>query len=96
MAIIGTFTKADEKFSGELKTLSLKAKISIVPTALDGENTPDFRVMAGTTEIGAGWVRTSSKGKDYVSLKLDDPTFAAPVYANLVERQDKHVLIWNR
>ena len=82
MAIIGTFTKADEKFSGELKTLS--------------ENTPDFRVMAGTTEIGAGWVRTSSKGKDYVSLKLDDPTFAAPVYANLVERQDKHVLIWNR
>ena len=88
MAIIGTFTKADEKFSGELKTLSLKAKISIVPTALDGENTPDFRVMAGTTEIG--------KGKDYVSLKLDDPTFAAPVYANLVERQDKHVLIWNR
>ena len=96
MATIGILTNVDGHFAGELQTLSLKAKITVTPTNADGENTPDFRVMTGKSEIGAGWVRKSKKGKEYICLKLDDPIFAAPVYANLIERDGKHVLIWNR
>ena len=95
MAIIGTFTKTDNKFVGEIETLSLKAELKIIPTGLEGENNPNFRVMTGNSEIGAGWTRLSKKGNDYISLKLDDPIFGASFYASLVEREDKHVLIWS-
>ena len=52
---------------------------------------------AGAVEIGAAWHRTSKGGNEYISVKLDDPSFAAPIYANLVEQQDKgFALIWSR
>jgi uncharacterized protein (DUF736 family) len=35
-------------------------------------------------------------GRELVSLKLDDPSFAAPIYANLIERNGQHELIWSR
>ena len=42
---------------------------------------------AGTTnvELGAAWKKTSKEGRPYTSVKLDDPSFPAPVYASLVE-----------
>jgi len=52
--------------------------------------------MAGTAEIGAAWNRTSKGGNSYISVKLDDPSFPAPVYANLVDRNGKPTLIWAR
>jgi hypothetical protein len=38
----------------------------------------------GNIEIGAAWQRTSKDNTVYHSVKLDDPSFAAPIYANLV------------
>ncbi|MCK6438832.1 MAG: DUF736 domain-containing protein [Planctomycetes bacterium] len=96
MTTIGTFTRKDDAFTGSIKTLALDAKITITPVEKNGDNAPDYRVFAGKTEIGAGWVRTSKGGRDYVSLKLDDPAFAAPLYANLVERDGSFNLLWNR
>ena len=97
MAIIGTFTKQDGGgFSGSLATLTVKAKISITPIEKSGEKAPDFRVYAGTAEIGAAWSTTSKEGKPYLSVKLDDPSFPAPILSRLVETENGHVLVWNR
>ncbi|MFT4161427.1 DUF736 domain-containing protein, partial [Shinella sp.] len=47
--------------------------------------------------IGAAWRRTSKEDRTYHSVKLDDPSFSAPIYANLFEGDDgKHALIWSR
>ncbi len=96
MATIGTFTKNDTGFAGTIQTLGLKAKISINPVEKGGDAAPDYRAHAGKVEIGAGWTRKSKSGREYISLKLDDPSFAAPIYANLIERDGQHDLIWSR
>lgn len=97
MATIGTFTKSDAGFSGSIQTLGLKAaKVAISPVNKTVETAPDYRVKAGSVEIGAAWHRTSKGGNDYVSVKLDDPSFVAPIYANLVAHGDGFALIWSR
>ena len=97
MATIGTFTKTSSGFSGTIQTMGLKAKVAITPVEKRGESQPDYRVFVGKVEIGAGWLRTSKgNGREFVSVKLDDPSFAAPIYANLVEREGQHELIWSR
>ncbi|WP_222592976.1 DUF736 domain-containing protein, partial [Acidomonas methanolica] len=49
-------------------------------------------------EIGAAWSRCSNEGRDYLSLKLDDPSLNAPIFANLVDGEDGegYNLIWSR
>ena len=101
MATIGTFKKAGtNEFTGEIVTLSLQAKgVRIVPdTRAAGENAPSHRVWVGRVEIGAAWSKRSSEGRDYLGLKLDDPSFNAPIYANLIEDEDGQgsSLIWSR
>jgi uncharacterized protein (DUF736 family) len=101
MATIGTFTKhADGSFGGSIMTLSVQAKsVKIVPEEnRPSENAPTHRVMVGRAEIGAGWTKTSNEGREYLGLKIDDPSFTAPIYANLFEDQDGkgHSLIWSR
>ncbi|HUZ73390.1 MAG TPA: DUF736 domain-containing protein, partial [Stellaceae bacterium] len=48
--------------------------------------------------IGAAWSKRSEEGRDYLSLKLDDPSFNAPIYANLFNDEDGegYTLIWSR
>lgn len=98
MAQIGTFTQAENgTFTGTIKTLTLNVKASIRPSDNDNEKAPDYRVLAGSVEFGAAWKRTSREGRDYLSMKLDDPSFPAPIKANLVEGEDgTHSLIWSR
>ena len=82
MASIGTFKKSGHEFQGEIVTLSVR----IVPdTNRTSENAPSHRVYVGRAEIGAAWSKHSSGGRDYLSAKLDDPSFTVPMYANLVE-----------
>ena len=96
MAIIGNFTKQDGVFSGSIATLTLKEKVNISPVEKTGEKAPDFRVYAGTTEIGAAWSQTSKEGNAYLSVKLDEPSFAAPILCRLVETEKGHALVWSR
>ena len=101
MATIGNFQQAgDNEINGEIVTLSLQAKkVRIVPdTRASGENAPSHRVFVGRVEIGAAWSKQSNEGRNYLGLKLDDPSFTAPIYANLVEDEDgqSHSLIWSR
>lgn len=98
MATIGTFSRTENGFSGAVKTLNLNVKsVKFVPAEGENENGPDFRVLAGTTEFGAAWKKQSDKGNSYLSVKLDDPSFAAPIYASLVETETEELaLIWSR
>jgi uncharacterized protein (DUF736 family) len=87
MTAIGFVTRTDNGgFRGELKTLSIRAYIDIVPNRDKSADTqPDFRVITQGIEIGAGWIRRGeSSGKDYVSLSLAAPELGAwKLYANL-------------
>jgi hypothetical protein len=62
----------------------------------ENEKAPNLRVMAGNVEIGAAWQRTSKDNTVYHSVKLDDPSFSAPIYANLVAVDDGYALVWSR
>ncbi|RJF93329.1 DUF736 domain-containing protein [Sphingomonas cavernae] len=101
MATIGTFKKtAKGEFVGDIVTLSVQANgVRIVPEDnRTSENAPSHRVLVGCAEIGAAWAKQSSEGRDYLGLKLDDPSFAAPIYANLFddEGSESFNLIWSR
>jgi uncharacterized protein (DUF736 family) len=100
MATIGTFKKSGDEFTGEIVTLSVQAKsVRIVPeTSRASDNAPSHRILVGKAEIGAAWAKRSSEGRNYLGTKLDDPSFAAPIYANLIADEDDktHSLIWSR
>ena len=55
-------------------------------------------VLAAIAEIGGAWTKRSNEGRDYLGLKLDDPSFNAPIYANLFDDEDgeAYSLIWSR
>ena len=97
--IIGSVTKNHDGFEGTLTILTVQTDLKLIPV-FNGksDNAPDYRVYANGINIGAAWKRTS-KGddpRDYIAVKLDDPAFAAPVYANLVDVGEKMDLIWSR
>ena len=100
MANIGSFKKSGQEFQGEIVTLSLQTKgVRIVPEAdRTNENAPSHRVYVGRAEIGAAWSKRSNEGRDYLSVKLDDPSFNAPIYANLFDDEEGEgfSLIWSR
>ena len=86
MTLIGEFTRTKSGYGGRIRTLA-----------------PDYRVHLGNDadgpEVGAGWKRTGEKAGEYVSLQLDDPTFAQPIRANLFQSADDKSawgLYWNR
>jgi uncharacterized protein (DUF736 family) len=103
MPAIGYVTRDGEGFKGQLKTLSIRTEIEIIPnTRKSGDTQPDYRVSAGGVEVGAGWVRRGEmSGKDYVSLSLAAPEFGPRrLYANLgraagQDDDDAFAIIWN-
>lgn len=103
MPAIGYVTREGEGFKGQLRTLSIRTEIEIIPnTRKSGDTQPDYRVSAGGVEVGAGWVRRGEmSGKDYVSLSLAAPEFGPRrLYANLgraagQDDDDAFAIIWN-
>ncbi len=100
MATIGTFKKSGNGYTGDITTLSVQAK-GVRVTAEDNrsnDNAPTHRVFVGKAEIGAAWTKRSNEGRDYLSVKLDDPSFTAPIYANLFDDEgaETYSLIWSR
>jgi len=103
MPAIGYVTQDENgSFKGQLKTLSIRAEITITANARKANDVqPDYRVHSGDVEIGAGWNRRAeSSGRDYVSLSLAAPEFGPRrLYANLGraagEGEDRFAIIWN-
>ena len=99
MATIGTFTKSGDDFTGTIKTLAPQRQRPRSRRAeKENDKAPDYRIFAGATEFGAAWKKTSGAGREYLSVKLDDPSFPAPIFASLVatEGGDGYALIWSR
>jgi uncharacterized protein (DUF736 family) len=100
MANIGSFKKSGNDYTGEIVTMSLQKKsVRIVAEeASENEKAPSHRVFVGRAEIGAAWLKTSKEDREYLSIKLDDPSFAAPIFATLFADEDgkTHNLIWTR
>ncbi|MEG8049020.1 DUF736 family protein [Sphingomonas aurantiaca] len=103
MPAIGYVNRDGNGFKGQLKTLSIRTEIEIIPnTRKSGDTQPDYRVSAAGVEVGAGWVRRGEmSGKDYVSLSLAAPEFGPRrLYANLgraagQDDDDAFAIIWN-
>jgi uncharacterized protein (DUF736 family) len=83
---IGTFTSNGNGFTGTVRTLALNAKAKLVRVENPSEKGPHFHVFAGNVELGAAWQKTAKDTeRDYLSVKLDDPSFPAPIYATMTE-----------
>jgi uncharacterized protein (DUF736 family) len=100
MATIGTFKKIGEgEFVGEINTLRVRLQgVHIFPATRSGDNAPSHRIGFGRVDLGAAWAKRSEEGRDYLSVKLDDPSLSEPIYANLFEDEggETHSLIWSR
>ena len=97
MAKIGTFKKVSGEFRGHITTLSVQAKAVRIALEKDPSgNAPSHRVFIGDVEVGAAWKKTSKEDRAYLSVKLDDPSFPAPIYASLVDADEGYSLIWSR
>ena len=100
MTTIGTFTQTGDSFVGTTRTMTINVKTKIVPNKDKANDAaPDYRVYAGGAELGAGWWEKSKDDeREYVALKLDDPSFAAPIRAAFFENAEERtgVLVWRR
>lgn len=105
MATIGTFTRRGDTFHGAIRTLSLDVDLDIRKAEKASDHAPDYRIFASGTgrgreeadsELGAAWTKTSAQQLDYLVVKIDDPPFAAPLFATLVETGERFTLIWTR
>jgi len=99
---IGLFTKTEDgTFEGRIETLSFAADVKFIPAQQKtSENAPDYQVISVNTEmeIGAGWHAVSERtSKPYLSLKIDDPAFAYPIWAALtLSEAGEYSLNWTR
>jgi len=100
MSNIGSFKKVGAEFHGEVATLELQAQgVRFVPeSGRSGDNPPSHLIYIGRVEIGAAWPQKAASGREYHSVKLDDPKLSAPISANLFadDKGDGYSLIWSR
>lgn len=97
--IVGTFTKTETgTFEGEIETLIFSATLKIVPVEKSTDRAPSYRVYSAhnDVEIGAGWDEKSQKGEPYISIKIDDPSFAYPMWSALTKVDEGYALRWSR
>jgi uncharacterized protein (DUF736 family) len=102
MAMIGTFKKDGEGYGGSIETLTLSATVTLEPASKRGDSAPDFRIFHDadgfSSEIGAAWKKTSKEGAEYLSVSLDDPSFADRINCRLVKTgiEQGYTLFWER
>jgi uncharacterized protein (DUF736 family) len=96
MATIANLAKQkDGSFTGTLLFPSLSgAKIVLTPVEKKGKG-PELRATIGAYEAGAAWKRETESTTCF-SVKLDDPTFAWPIYCALFKTPDGYALLWDR
>ncbi len=102
MSVIGTFTPAkDGGWTGSIHTLAINVKLRFVPNDdRDSDNAPVFRIFIGRSRVGDAWSARSNGAppKDYLRVRLDDPSLPEPLSAALFQSDDgkEAQLVWNR
>ena len=102
MSVIGSFMPTrDGGWLGTIRTLTIDVKARFVPNDnRDSENAPAFRIFTGTSELGVAWRQhtTGENPREYLSVKLDDPSLPEGISAALFEAEDGSgaQLVWNR
>ncbi|WP_342251552.1 DUF736 domain-containing protein [Sphingomonas sp. OTU376] len=98
MAKIGSFKKVSGEFRGQIITLSVQSKsVRIVPETNPNGNAPTHRVLVNDAEVGAAWTKRTNDDRPYLSVKLDDPGFVAPIFCQLFEGDEgAYDLVWTR
>jgi len=94
---IGLLTKqTDGTLHGDLPSMNLRG-VSFEPVTKKGKG-PDYRASIEGAELGAGWLKTSSKGKQYISAQIDAPYFSAPVYVAIfaTKTDGTYAVAWSR
>ena len=103
--IVGNFTYNPDRdtYSGDITTLTLQRSLVVFrPTDKTGDKEPDYRIVqerdGDIVEFGAAWKRSSEKGRDFLSVMLDDPALPTSLYAALFfsDRDSKATLVWQR
>ena len=104
--IIGnlSYDKTGDTYTGELASLTVATrKVVFQPSKATGEKAPAYRVVsqskAGDIELGAAWKKRTEEGRDYLSVKLDDPALGQPFNCALMASKDnteKFILLWSR
>ncbi|MDE2468531.1 MAG: DUF736 domain-containing protein [Bradyrhizobium sp.] len=95
---MGSSKKVGNDFQGEIVALNAHAKsVCIVPeTSRSNDDTPSHRVYVDRVEIGQPGPSSPTRAAT-LSLKLDDPSFDALIYANLFDAEDdSYTPIWSR
>ena len=102
MAVIGTFIPAKYGgWIGRIRTLTINTNVRFAPNDNRENNaSPTFRVFVGYSHIGEAWA-THSNGnppKDYLRVRIDDPSLAQPLNAALFPGCDgrRARLVWKR
>jgi uncharacterized protein (DUF736 family) len=100
MPVIGTFTAVKDGYAGTIRTLMLDSKVQILPNAPGrGDGAPEFRILAGATEVGVVWRKSKSGSEEtYLRVKIDDPALPQPIWGVLLEPDENGVarLFWRR
>ncbi|WP_298916542.1 DUF736 domain-containing protein [uncultured Algimonas sp.] len=99
MATIGQFRVKDDGYKGTISTLTMARKVKLVPNAnKKNDDSPDFFVKTGKCDLGFAR-KAISQGEDskpYLKVFLDDPSFAAPIWAAMFEADGLADLVWSR
>ena len=110
MADIGHLERVSNTvFRGKIRTLTHKLKIELHHNDdKRGQESPDFLVVADEggdlVDIGAAWLRTvqargNNKGRSFLSITLDDPSFPAALNVAAFEPDGEGLpwqITWNR
>lgn len=102
MANIGKFKPTSTGFEGVIATLMTNKKVRFVANEKKkGENSPDYFLKSGSSDIGVAWNDVTEPEDDtepleYISVKLEDPYLAQPINAALFHREDGADLVWSR
>ena len=104
--IIGNFTynTAQDTYTVELATLEVAArKVVFRPNEAKTDKAPNYRVVSasktGDVEFGAAWKKRSEEGREYLSVKLDDPALTHALNCALMGSGDSgeaFILVWSR
>ncbi|RIV79896.1 DUF736 family protein [Aurantiacibacter xanthus] len=102
MSVLGTFKPSKTGgWEGNLRTLGINEPLRLVPNDdHSSDNAQAFHVMFGPQRIGDAWeaYTRDERQRDYLRLRIDDPSFARPMIAALFPDDDgkSAQLMWRR